>query len=67
MQTLDCSLSLIDSFLSALLFTIPLNVVLWWLYVRNGTTTTESWFVAAAIGICFGFACNLLISTYFCS
>ena len=50
MQTLDCSFSLIDSFLSALLFTVPLNALLWWLYVRNGTTTIEGWFAGAAIG-----------------
>ncbi len=67
MEFFDCSPSLIDSFWSALLGTVPLNVVLWWLYVRNGTTTIESWFVGAAIGTLIGSVCNLLLSSVFCT
>ncbi len=69
MEVFDCSpFSLVDSFLSTLLFTVPLYVALWWIFVRNGTVTIERMFVETGIGTLIGTLLNLaVLHPFFCN
>jgi len=62
MEVFDCSpFSLVDSFLSTLLFTVPLYVALWWIFVRNGIITIERMFVEVGIGTLIGTLLKLAV------
>jgi hypothetical protein len=62
MEVFDCSpFSLVDSFLSTLLLTVPSYVLLWWIFVRNGTVTIERMFIEMGIGTLIGTLLNLAV------
>jgi hypothetical protein len=69
MEVFDCSpFSLVDSFLSTLLLTVPLTVALWWTLVRNGTATIERLFIEAGIYTLIGTLLKLaVLHSSFCN
>jgi len=69
MEVFDCSpFSLVDSFLSTLLFTVAPAVMLWWIFVRNGTVAIERLFIEMGIGALIGTLLNLaVLHLFFCN
>jgi hypothetical protein len=63
MELFDCSPSpLVD-----VLFTVSVYVASWWIFVRSGTSTIESWLIGSAIGTCIGTLLNIALFPLFCS
>jgi uncharacterized membrane protein YjjB (DUF3815 family) len=63
MELFDCSPSpLVD-----VLFVVSAYVASWWIFVRSGTSTIESWLIGSAIGTCIGGLLNIALSPLFCS
>ena len=69
MEVFDCSpFSLVDSFLSTLLLTVPPYVALWWIFVRNGIVTIERMFIQVGIGTLIGTLLKLaVLRSSFCN
>ena len=63
MELLDCSPSLLVN----VLFMVSVYVASWWIFVRTGTGTIDSWLIGSAIGTCVGGLLNIALSPLFCS
>jgi len=63
MELLDCPPPLLVD----VLFMVSVYVMSWWIFVRSGTSTIESWLIGSAIGTCIGGLLNIALSPLFCS